>query len=333
MKLTKYQKGLVKCIADGRITDILSFVELHNLSYEVCFYKPYVYKRFENAYDGKKFLCDSRFFDNPNEAKRIVERLSERTVCVKPRLNFSGSHFSCSHNNITHSYSLFEPIRITECFDEIVSFIALWQYLKSEALIIELPKSCSKEDMGLFLKRIPDKEKCHVSLDENRKTPYQYHELDIPFEDFFDGKYELNKENFEICLPYLTKKIYPAPELQTFIQNKYNTTDELNNRGNLWIALAGVIIAFITSVASIIVSVTEKGYHNELAEINSSIQEISGTIFSVQSNNETLSASDLQTIEKQLDSLLEKDFIDSETSKKLDELIEAIKELQPNITQ
>jgi len=278
LKLNKHQKDIVKNIANGEITDILSFVKYYNLGHEVLFDKSAVENKFNEIYGGKKFLCDSVHFDNHNETSRIIERVDQRTALCSAKLTFVGPYSHCSYDNIRYSYHLFKPVYITNHIDEIITFIALWQYLKAQALIIELPKSCTKEDMGLFLKQI-NREKCEPNpLEESNSTPYDYHHLEISYTEFFDGNYELNDENFEICLPYLTQKIYPAPELKNFIQKGYNTTEEINNRRNLGIALAGVIIAILTSLASIYMSAQEKGYYFELNAINNSLQEIKDSI-------------------------------------------------------
>lgn len=56
------------------------------------------------------------------------------------------------------------------------------------------------------------------------------------------------------------------------------TKEDLNECKNGRIALAaGVLIAFFTSLASIIISIinmSDKGYYKELQDINNSIQEI-----------------------------------------------------------
>ena len=127
--------------------------------------------------------------------------------------------------------------------------------------------------MALFLKQKPSDTCHHIPLEDNRNTLYSYHNLDISFCEFFNGTYELDRENFEICLPYLTQKIYPAPELNIFIQKKYRTTEELNNLGNSLIALAGVLIAIFTSLGSMYMSMHEKGYYDELNKINQTLQK------------------------------------------------------------
>lgn len=286
MKLTKNQKDIVKNIADGNITDILSFIKHYNLGQEICFNKSAIENKFNEIYENKTFLCDSTHFKNFNRTDRIVNTVDSKTAYCKPRLTFDGPYCNFSCNDIKNSYHLFEPVYIINQKKDIISFIALWQYLKTQALIIELPKSCSKEDMALFLKQKDSGTCYHIPLDDNRTTPYGHNDLDISFSEFFNGKYELDRDNFEICLPYLMQKIYPAPELNTFIQKGYNTNEELNNRSNFLIALAGVIIAIFTSLASIFMSSQERGYYKELNEINQSLQKIERAI-DKETNNTT----------------------------------------------
>lgn len=286
MKLTKRQQEIVKKISKGEITDILSFVKSFNLGEENCFDKTEVVDRFEAVYSDKKFLCDTVHFDNYNQLDRIIERIDKKTGYCRANLSFQNSYSNFSCAGVNYSYHIFKPVYTSSAMDEIISFIALWQYLQSQALIIELPKTCSEEDMGLFLKCKQSNAKSSVTLSDDNTAPYAYYNLDVSFYDFFDGEYALDKENFEICFPYLNRKIYPAPELKTFIQKGYKTNEEINNCRNLWIALVGVIIAIITSVGSMYMSALDRGYYTEFMEINSSLKEIEDAIQDIDSDEE-----------------------------------------------
>ena len=72
------------------------------------------------------------------------------------------------------------------------------------------------------------------------------------YEEFLDWDFNLNYEKLEICYGYLSKKIYAAPALTNFIQNKFMTEDEIAQKNNFRIALAGVLIAIVTSLLSMI---------------------------------------------------------------------------------
>jgi len=304
LKLTKNQEKIVKAIANGNITDIYTFVLFMEYGNFSVYSKSYVEEKFAKTYENKKYKCETRSFIEHNKQDNILEEIDSKTCYCKPNLVFYDALQTLSHCGVSHRFSFFYPVYITDKIDKIISFIALWQYLKEQALIIELPKSCTKDDMGLFVRPIPDNDKCRSHIEENHPSPYTYLDLNVSFQNFFGGKFTLDERNFEICLPYLTKTIFPVPELQTFIQKKFKTKEEINNRRNFWIALAGATIAFFTAIASIIVSVVDKGYHKELNQINESLQKIEASI------PENQSATDI--------------------SDKLDGITETIKGLQEN---
>ena len=298
MKLTKKQKDIVNNILAGNITDIFSYVKHYQIGKAVSFDKECIKSKFDDTYKGRSYKCEKRHFLECNEMDRVVETIDNNTAYCVPRLDWKDSYSICSHKDVNYSYNLFSQVYIMENISEIVSFIALMQYLKQQALIIELPKTCTKEDMELFLRQKASTEHTIVRLEEDSDKTYCYFDLDISYSDFFDGRYNLDKESFEICLPYLLKKIYPAPELITFIQNGYKTDEEINNRINLRIAFAGVVIAICTSIASIWISYSETDYKKELQEIRDSLQ-------SIQEKMTNQDEKELQDIQESLQSIKE----------------------------
>lgn len=170
-------------------------------------------------------------------------------------------------NEIRYDYCLFKPIYICEDIDKILQFISIWQYLESEKFIIELPKPCEEHDMGLFLYKIT----------KNTRTPDYKKEPYISPREYMDWRLKINEHNLSLCMPYLKKQIQPTLSLNTFIEKGFMTKTDLNERRNARIAFAGVLIAFFTSLASLIISIvgmSDRGYYKELQDINKSIQEI-----------------------------------------------------------
>lgn len=274
MKLSKYQKEIIAHIQNNEITDIYSFVKYYNLGIDVGHNKSAIQNDFRKRYSENKYKCKKDKFGND---ECIIEEIDEHYVWAKPILDYFGSEGQViESNNITHGFSLYESTYICENINAIISFIALWQYLKSEGLIIELPKSCSKKDMGLFLRKEPIE---HDSKESLLEGDLRLSDMSINVVNFLDWKYVIDKNSFEVCLPYLNMKLYPAPELSQYIVKKHKTLEEIREQRNIQIALAGVLIAFITSVASIIISCQDKGYYNELHEINNSLQEIHADLY------------------------------------------------------
>lgn len=276
LRLTKKQKDIVKNIANGNITDIYSFVKHYNLGHEICASENEARAKFDELYKDKSYLCDRRTMWRGND-EYIAETNDITTVKVKAQLSFRESNISFGSNGVSYIYNYFRKIYLTENMQEIISFLALWQYLGSQSLIAEFPKRCSQEDVALFIRKNIHNNEIHILEPEEGKK-YDFYDLHIDALSFLNYNLEFDGENFDICFPYLNKKIYPAPELNTFIQKGFNTTEELNNRRNLWIALAGVIIAIFTSLASIIMSLNEANYKQELQSIRNSLQDIQEAI-------------------------------------------------------
>lgn len=274
MKLNKEQKDIIKHIQSNEITDIYSFVKHYGHGSDVGHDKSAIENFFNEQYCNNKYKCKK---DNLGDDKCVIAEIDEHYVWAKPTLDYIGAEGQViEYKDIKHGFSLFEPTYICENVNVIISFIALWQYLKSEGLIIELPKSCLERDMGLFLRKVP-LENCNRDFFSNENLRISDMSINITY--FLDWKYELDEEAFEICLPYLNMKIYPTPNLSTYILKKHNTLEDIRDRRNMKIAFASVIIALITSIASIIISMQDKGYYNELNEINNSLQEIHTDIF------------------------------------------------------
>ncbi|WP_277668605.1 hypothetical protein [Caproiciproducens galactitolivorans] len=281
MKLSKEQKDIISHIQSGEITDVYSFVKYYGFGTYVGHNRSAIEEAFHKQYGDKKYKCRN---DDSNNNECIIEEIDEKYVWAKPTLSYFNSEGQViKHHDIVHGFSLFEPTYICENINAVISFIALWQYLKSEGLIIELPKSCSEKDVGLFLRKEPIP---HNNRDIFEEGQLRLSDMSVNVAYFLDWKYALDEPAFEVCLPYLNMKLYPAPALLTYITKGHKTLEEIRERRNMRIALAGVLIALITSIASIIISFQDKGYHNELQEIHNSLQEIHADLFG-QANQDT----------------------------------------------
>lgn len=295
MKLSKEQKDIIAHIQSNEITDIYSFVKYYGLGAYISHDKSAIENFFYEHYGKNKYKCKKDDFYNLD---CIVEEIDDNYVWAKPHLDYFNSNGQVIKYNedIVYGFSLYEQTYICEDINKIVSFIALWQYLKSEGLIIELPKSCTETDMGLFLRKEYLEHDEVFFQDKNLRLG----DMSINVANFLDWNYVLDKKSFERCLPYLNIQLYPAPELSTYITKKHKTLEEIREGRNMQIAFASVLIALITSIASIVISLQDRGYYNELKEINNSLQEIH-TDLSIKTNQETdteQSVEDLPNVNK-----------------------------------
>lgn len=273
--LSNEEKEIIRLIQKKEITDIYSYVKHFNLGKEVQQFHENIKKEFDKKFEGKTYIIKQPEYDF-HENKCIVEKLDNNMCKAKPFLSYEDNpeKQSICYNGkqITHFYNLTKPTYICEDIEKILNFISIWQFLESEHLIIELPKSCEKQDMALFLKQIPYD---YVSKDYLLNyTPQNIFEMKFSASYFIDWRFDLNIHNFEICLPYLQKQIQPTLGLNTFVKKGFKTKSDFIERRNFIIALAGVIVATVTSGASLIMSLLDNGNTEELNKINNSLREI-----------------------------------------------------------
>lgn len=274
--LSQEEQEIIKLIQEKKIVDIYSYVRYYNLGTEIQFHEEDILEAFIKDFSDRDYnliVRDSK----SGFGERPLNEQKPNTVTIF--LNFDDvwmQKVESTANEISYGYCLFKPIYICENIDKILQFISIWQYLESEKLIIELPKPCEAQDMGLFLYKNNRK-------NPNAKTP-GYKNVDsklkatpISPREYMDWKLATNEHNLSLCMPYLKKQIQPTLSLDTFIEKGFMTKEDLNERRNSKIALAGVLIAFFTSLASIIISIlgmSDRGYYKELQNINTSIQEL-----------------------------------------------------------
>lgn len=271
--LSQKEQEIIKLIQEKKIVDIYSYVRYYDLGTEIQFHEKDILEAFINDFrDG-----DYNFIARDSKSGCGERPLNEQTPNTATIfLNFDDAWMQkveSPANEIKYDYCLFMPIYICKNIDKILQFISLWQYLESEKLIIELPKPCEAQDMGLFL----------YKKDINTRTPgyknvnHKLKTTPISPREYMDWKLEINEHNLSLCMPYLKKQMQPTLSLDTFIEKGFMTKEDLNERRNSRIALAGVLIAFFTSLASVIISIIgmyDRGYYKELQDINKSIQEI-----------------------------------------------------------
>jgi hypothetical protein len=271
--LSEKEKEIIRLIQKKEITDILSFIKYYNLGTEICFHDSDIIEEFNKVFKGKEYIIHhnqdkSIFLDK----RCIIEDIDKNTSKCKPYLSFAQCKYQelCANETISFRYDLYKPIYICENMDRILQFIAVWQYLENERLVIELPKSCEKEDFSLFLSKenikLPE-----VTINEENLN---LESMKVFADSFMDWKLTLNKTNFELCYPYLCKKIYPTLALDTFIEKDFKTKSDIIENHNFMIALVGVIVAIATSLASLFISLSDQDYTHELNDINDSLKNI-----------------------------------------------------------
>ncbi len=278
--LNKKEKEIIQLIADKEICDIFSYLKYYNYLSKVENNMTDIENAFNNEFGQIRFRCLRQKFDSQIN-KYDLETIDDLYAFVKPQLTFKGwgGHslnrliLADNHNDIYFQYDLLTPIYICNNIDKIYEFIAIWQYLESEHLIINLSNPCSKKDMAIFAQAKAFEKKIDdiSSISAENLVPDN---IKVPITRYLNWTLTLDEYNFDLCYAYLNIQLFPTLSLKKFIKNGFKTDSAIRESHNFAIALTGVIVAIITALSSIWISLVGPDYRKELQELNSTIQHI-----------------------------------------------------------
>lgn len=151
----------------------------------------------------------------------------------------------------TYSFDFYEGVLVAKSHVDIKEFLVLWQYLKSEMLILEVPQECSKETLGLFFTRT-ENELHKLSVNEQIEH--------INFYDFtYSDRHYLGSATFELsyefCImykEYLSKKMYASTTLDLFIRKGFRTTEERIQNSALAAAWLAIGVSILLTFAPLV---------------------------------------------------------------------------------
>ena len=334
MKLTKHQEKIVDKIVEGKVYDITTYLK----EFDKCHAKKYnfqeIEKSFENIENGKRYSVveeDSYYYTSVYDENGNCIRISDVSETltyrfkdypllkpVKAVLNGSIKKAVVQYQKQEYAIDFNENVLVADSFDDIKEFIALWCYLRNQALIFDVNKSVGNEDIGLFFElksqeigresnptwsitttidsigETKDKTECRVEL-----VPYK----DI--NDYIEKLWEINDENLKACEDFLDKKIISTGALKVYKQKKYKTVEELSVKANLRIAIIAVIISVISVVIGNVLPLFQKQDTEYLDEISKKISVIEENIKDDNGNSDTSDEineirNDLKDIEKEI---------------------------------
>lgn len=247
MKLSKDQKDIIKAINDGSVYDIYSYLEHFNILRCFCIDKSKTDQAFLEKEHGKTYKIlkkevepFSMQFNPINFSNNFIRnKLEEDDYIEKPAtLDYSKTILKREYRDQTY---YFDPcdvngINIATSFPKIIDFLTIWNYLRSEFLILEMPKDIRKEEIGVFFERC---NLCHPEIEvkkgESLLSEGQALLLmgsnEPPKRDalqYIDEFLEYNNEMFTICNGYLDKKIIATSEMNLYIKRHFNTKEQLH---------------------------------------------------------------------------------------------------------
>lgn len=253
MRLTKKQKEMIRTIASGEVWDILSYVKAFQQTQSARYDWNLVQQSFSQDPEAGCCYCPKNL--KPTPANRMREDVflekqargqvkAEDYICLKPQLEKTLDKQIETVGDREFSFDLYVGVEMMESFDQLVEFLAIWQFLRERALVLEVPQPLDGETAGLFFQRQPrgtvpdpDGDKAQGAL---RCSDRRY---------LTDGEYHLSQERLTICGEFLGRRVYPAPGLKLFIQNRFRSWDEAAQSRALWAAWAAVAVSILIALA------------------------------------------------------------------------------------
>lgn len=350
MHLNAHEKEIVRKIATGEVKDIPSYLKVFNLTTFYQLNKEDIKRRLENDEDGKMYKelkKDVKLFDIhakyktfpnglqiPNYSITPVEHTEDDYQLVSAKLCYNESTYTVNlDDSISFSYDFFKGINITNNFSDIKTFLTIWQFLKSEGLILEVEKKVTSQDYEAFFEYKPIE---HTMFYKTKKKIEQSLETEVPvlpksddmsssqlidrnaikdYRNYIDSLFEYNKSHELICTQFINKQIYGISELDLFIKKGFKTNEEINITRTLvpaYLALALTLGIAIWQQLSV--------DNSDIVIVQNQIEEIQTTM------NEEKKC--LSSIEKNIKWIIENTSTSDEIEKKLDEII---KEINDNI--
>lgn len=355
MKFTKQQKLIIKKIASGDIKDIPSFIKVFNLSKFYNLNKEDIEKRmkidengkiYKKLKDGVKTFYSTTSTNNalgiPIPSFQPIIPKEEDFEEVTAIISYSGSSKYIEIDGSTKfEYDFFQGINVTNSFTDIKDFLTIWQFLKSEGLVLEVGKKVTKFDYEPFFEYKPiletkygrmreqkHKEKAEIKMDEtsviqNGKVlskvdstcvfPAADHDRIKDYRNYIDYYFEYNKANELICSQFIDKQIYGNSELDVFIKKGFKTNEEINIRKTL-------VPAYLALVLTLGITIWQN-----ISADNSDIITIQNQLTEIQQTLNDNPSPDLTEIESKIQEIIDTSDISS-VNKQLDDILQEIKE-------
>lgn len=331
MKLTTHQEKIVEAIIDGKVYDILSYLKYFNKAHEQKYDINHIKRVFDASENGRTYMfradsaasyCTDVYDDKGNITvtlpicKKMTYTFKEYPISspVKAKLNEHIKKEKVEYDNTVYDFDFLKNSYIVaDNFDDIVDFITLWAYLKREALILEVNKSVSAEDISIFFETkeqkinpdsIPDWKVSFEILSEGTDTelPKGIHHH-LPTKDatyYVEKAWKFNSEHFTTCNDFIDKKIIASSALHIFKQKKFKTVEQISQRKNLFVAWFAVAISVISIIIGNIMPLFQPKDTDYLDEINQRISVIEESITNNQDEQIIKEINDIKEVLKKI---------------------------------
>lgn len=304
MKLTPHQERIVDEIIAERVFDIPSYLKAFSLGTYQRYNQDKIQRNFEKCESGQKYLFKKHgglFYTEVYDSSgallsrspilnQFTYELNENPISspliAEVEMKIKGE--TVLYNGKTyHIDFLAQQHLVADSFNNIKEFILLWSYLKREALIIEVDKECSKEDITPFFELVkqplqpeeyPKWKVIHDTIPASTKDKLE--KLITSFvpqknaQGYIDQVWKVNIEHFTTCHEFIGKKILSTPSLEIFQKDNYCTFEEVSQKKNSLVAWIAVWISVISVVLGNILPLFTKQDVDYLEDIYIEISDI-----------------------------------------------------------
>ena len=314
MKFSKHQKKILFKILSGEVYDILSYVKHFNLV---------EFKKIERKTIDERFAQDNipKTYFHANELE--LKRANVLTDAEYNKLDSNECEYT--EHNLHLKYDtgnkhihwhdkdfiidLYKGIYVVRCYDRILDFLIVWQYLKSNMLVLEVPQRCTAETIQLFIVENTN------ALNHIHDTESKINEID--FSDFsISDKYYLNGVEYQLSDEYIKfqeffdKRIYAAPNLSIFISDGFKTKEEKIQNSALWAAWIAIFVSIaLTFIPWLYEKDTSNNQSQTVESIASDINDIKHSLETViieESENDSQMMNTINNISEKIDTVNEK---------------------------
>lgn len=304
MKLTKHQKEIVDKIISGEISDIPSylrvFLKAHNRQYD-----PQIIQAiFEEKENGSTYFFKeedynfyTEMYDRTGNLVKILPVANKMTYELKQypltspvfaQLDMTIHPEQISFRGIDYSFNFMKnEYLVADTFSDIRDFVALWSYLRREALVFEGNKPVKEEDLSIFFEytdqdispQINPRWHQQVDIDsETEDDPVPRVDIHmIPKKSanhYIEKAWKMNHEHLAMCDEYIGIKMLATSELKNYQQSGYKTVEEKSQSRNLFAAWAAVAISLISVAIGNILPLFQKADTEYLDYISKQIAVI-----------------------------------------------------------
>lgn len=272
MKLTNYEKEIVEQIINGKVYNLLSYINFSRIGSRIIIDQENVKKDFlEDTTIEKKYYLPNGL--KQSKANLITHKIYQKKISenkINPK-NHTYKELELSYNTGIQTINLsgkdytldfYKGVLITtdENFEKIINFFVLWEYLKSEKLVLEVPNKICEKDLGVLF----------VPSESQKRKEIDFNSLTIDDKYYIDKPYKYSDERYLICKEFLHKQILPTTRLKKFKRQGYRTFEEKAQKDSLIVAWIAVIISILLSLFSILYQPSDPN----LEKIKSEVKKI-----------------------------------------------------------